>query len=409
MASLLIALLAACAGAAEPSWPCFHGPDRTNRSPETGLLKTWPEGGPKLLWTASGLGRGYSSVSIADGRIYSAGMIDKQTFVLAFSLEGKPIWKTLNGESWSTTRRWAIGYAGSRATPTFDDGRVYHLSERGRLACLDAATGKAVWSTDLLKRFDAKVSKYGYAESVLLDGDHLICTPAGEKGVIACLDKTTGRTVWATTGIPGDAAYASPVLAEFGGVTQVLGQTSSRLFAVDRRTGKRLWAVTLENQRDNNCTDPLFHKGHVLASSGYGTGSLLVKLSAADGRIAAKEVWRSALMDNHHGGIVRVGEHVYGAGHQKRGWFCLDLMTGRPLWNARGKGSLTFADGMLYCLDERGTISLVEATPKALRVAGSFDVPKGGSGLYWAHPVVCGGRLYVRHADKLYAYDVKAP
>ncbi len=411
---LFFPLTAACFGlgnagwvvAAEASWPCFHGQNRDNLSTETGLLKAWPEGGPELLWTASGLGAGYSSVSISDGRIYTAGMINKQTYVFALGLDGKLLWQALNGESWEATARHAIGYTGSRSTPTFDEGKLYHFSERGWLASLDAATGKTLWHLDLFKTFEAKVPKYGIAESVLIDGDHIICSPAGEKGFIVCLDKATGKTVWAASGIPGEAGYASPVIAEFEGIPQILQLSSSHLFAVHRETGALLWTVPLENSRKNNCTDALFHDGHVFASSGYGKGSLLVKLSAANGGIQPETAWEIKEMDNHHGGVVRIGDFLYGAGHTSRGWFCIEWITGDQKWNEQGKGSLTYADGMLYCLDERGKMSLVKATPEAHRVAGSFQVPSGGSGLHWAHPVVCGGRLYVRHADKLFCYDI---
>ena len=302
----------------------------------------------------------------------------------------------------------ATGYNGSRSTPTWDDGTVYHLSEGGRLVALEAQSGKEVWHRDLPKQFDAVIPKYGFAESVLIHGERLICCPGGSKGYMACLDKKTGKTIWANTGIQGTQAYCSPVLADFGGRRQVISMSAKALFGVDFATGKLLWNVEHGNERENSATDPIFHGGHVYASSGYGKGSILVRLKPVQGGIEAKTVWSSKLLDNHHGGVVLVDGYLYGAGHQAEGWFCLDFMTGRQAWKASGKGSLTYADGMLYCLDERGTMALVEATPKERRVASSFRLPKGGAGLYWAHPVVCGGRLYVRHADALFAYDIQA-
>jgi len=403
-------LLLSRAQSAEPKheWPCFHGPKRDNKSTETGLLKKWPDAGPKLLWTASGLGKGYSSVTVAGGLIYTAGMIDKQTYVFAFGLDGKQKWRKLNGQSWETTRRYAMGYGGSRATPTCDEGRVYHLGERGRLGVFDAKTGTEVWHLDLFKQFDAKTPTYGLAESVLIDGDRLICCPGGKKGYMVCLEKKTGKLVWASTGIKGTMGYCSPVIAEFGGFRQLLSMTAAVAFGVDAKTGKLLWSVEHGNRRGNSATDPIFHNGHVFASTGYGKGSILIRLKPVENGIQANKVWGSRLMDNHHGGVVLIDGHLYGAGHQSRGWFCLDFMTGKQAWKARGKGSLTYAEGMLYCLDERGAMSLVEATPKKHRVVSSFQVPRGGSGLHWAHPVVCDGRLYVRHADKLFAYDIRA-
>ena len=403
------ALQVSANAATAPEWPCFHGPRRDNKSTETGLLKSWPEGGPKLLWTASGLGKGYSSVSVAGGLLYTAGMIKRQTCVVALDLDGKEKWRTLNGRSWETTMRHAIGYDGARGTPTYDDGRVYHLGECGRLASLEAESGKEIWHLDLFKEFDATTPQYGLAESVFIDGDRLICCPGGTKGYMACLDKKTGKRIWASGKVEGTQGYASPVLAEFGGSRHLLNISAKAVFGIDADTGKLLWSVGHENERGNNATDAIFHNGHVYASSPYGKGSILIRLTAAQGGVTATTVWASKLMDNHHGGVVLLDGHLYGAGHRSRGWFCLDFLTGKPAWNhPRGKGSLTYADGMLYCLDERGTLALVEATPREYRVVSSFRVPKGGRGPYWAHPVVCGGRLYIRHADRLFAYDIRA-
>ena len=396
------------AGGPKHEWPCFHGPNRDNKSTETGLLKQWPQDGPKLLWTARGLGKGYSSVTIAGGLIYTAGMIDKQTHVFAFDLNGKQKWRRRNGQSWESKRSHAIAYGGARATPTYDRGRVYHLGELGRLAAFDAKTGREIWAIDLFKKFGATTPKYGLAESVLIDGDRLICCPGGTKGFMVCLEKKTGKLVWANTKIEGTVAYSSPVIAEFGGFRQIVSMSAKAVFGVDAKTGKLLWSVEHANYRNNNVTDPIFHKGYVFASSGYGKGSIVVRLKPVKGGIEAEKVWSSKLMDNHHGGVLLLDGRLYGSGHLSKGWFCLDLLTGKQAWNAKGKGSLTYADGMMYCLDERGTMALVKPTPEALRIVSSFGLPKGGAGLYWAHPVVCGGRLYVRHADRLFAYDILA-
>jgi outer membrane protein assembly factor BamB len=392
---------------ARDEWPCFHGANRDNKSRETGLLRSWPEGGPKLLWTASRLGKGYSTVSVAGGLIYTAGMVRRQTYVLALDLDGRRKWWKLNGRSWQSTMRHAVRYDGARSTPTYDEGRVYHLSEQGRLAALDAATGEEAWGLDLFRRFDARTARYGLAESVLIDGDRLIASPGGTKGYMVCLEKKTGKLVWANARVKGTVGYCSPVLAEFGGFRQILSMSSKVVFGVDADTGRLLWSVEHGNRRENSATDPIFHKGHVFASTGYGKGSTVVRLQAGADGVKAERAWTSRLMDNHHGGAVLLDGYLYGAGHEARGWFCLDFMTGKPAWNAKGKGSLTYADGMLYCLDERGTMSLVKATPKRFEVVSSFPVPRGGEGLHWAHPVVCGGRLYVRHADKLFAYDIR--
>ena len=405
--TLIAGLWSAIAAQENNEWPCFHGKLRDNKSMETGLLKEWPENGPDLLWTISGLGEGYSSVSIAGGYLYTAGMIEKQTFVFAFDLDGKQVWKMPNGPSWETTMRHAMSYTGSRSTPTYDEGVVYHLGELGRLAAFDAATGSELWYLELREQFDAEIPEYGYSESITIDGKYLYCNPAGKKGFMVCLDKRNGKLVWANTDIPGTVGFSSPILAEFGGYRQLIAMTSNCVYGVDLQTGKLLWSVPYENQRSNNATDAIFHEGTVFVSSGYGKGSRLIKLTLSRDKIVPETVWHTTLMDNHHGGVILHDSYLYGSGHNARGWFCLDLLTGKEMWSAAGKGSLVYADGIFYCLEERGTLKRIRATHEAYDLLDAFKVPEGGKGMFWAHPVVCGGRLYIRHADKLFAYDIK--
>jgi outer membrane protein assembly factor BamB len=388
-------------------WPCFHGSDRTNKSTETGLAKAWPGNGPVLLWTVSGLGEGYSSISIGDGLLYTAGKYDNQTYVFCYDLNGKPVWKKPNGKAWTTTLSWATSYTGSRSTPTFDKGVLYHLSESGRLTAFEAKNGKEIWTRELAKDFEAEAPEYGYSESVLIDGDNLFVKPAGKKGYQVCLNKITGATSWVNTDIPGTMGYTSLVIMEFGGFRQIVGASSNCYYGVDTRTGKLLWKVDFENQRELNLTDAICYKEYVFLTSGYGKGSMLVKLRSSGKTIVPEKVWQSDLMDNHHGGVILNDGYLYGSGSNSRGWFCLDFFTGKMMWKTDGKGSLTYADGMLYILDERGTMKLVKATPEKYERAGEFKVPEGGEGMYWAHPVVCGARLYIRHADRLYAYDIR--
>lgn len=396
--------------AGEEAWPCFHGARRDNRSDETGLLKAWPEVGPKLLWTTPGIGHGYSSVAVAGGRIFTAGTIEKQTHVVALDLDGKILWKCVNGESWQATAEqdWAVPYDGARGTPTVDGDTVYHLSEMGRLAAFNAANGEERWQVDVLKTFEAERPKYGLSDSVLVQGERLICSPGGAKGYIVAVEKKTGRTIWANAEIKDAVGYSSPVPAQMGGIEQLVLLSALRVLAVSVADGKLLWEYPFANKRQNNITDVIVRDGLVFASSGYGKGCALLKpVKQPDGTFKVEEVWKSELLDCQIGGVVLVGEHLYGAGHESRGWFCLDFKTGREAWNSPGKGSLTYADGRLYCLDEKGPMHLVVASPEKWEAVGTFLVPKGGRGAFWAHPVVCGGRLYVRHSETLNAYQVK--
>ena len=333
-------------------------------------------------------------------------MSNNQTWVFSFDLEGKPVWKKPNGKAWSTTLSYASSYTGSRSTPTYDNGVIYHLGESGRLAAFDSKTGREIWNRDLLREFDAEIPKYGYSESVLIDGNNLFIRPAGKKGFQVCLNKLNGELIWATTGIPGSGGYTSMIINEFGGYRQIIGGSSNCFYGVDTRTGKLLWTFDFENQRGLNLTDAVVYKDYVFVSSGYGKGSMLVRLKSSGNEIIPETIWQSDLMDNHHGGVILHNGYLYGSGSNSRGWFCLDFLTGKQVWKTGGKGSVTFADGMLFLLDERGIMKLVRATPDKFELSGEFKVPEGGEGMFWAHPVVCGGRLYIRHADKIYAYDI---
>lgn len=391
----------------QAGWPSFHGSDRQNKSVETGLMKTWPEGGPELLWSVSGLGEGYASLSIADGQIFTSGTSDNTTYVYAYDLNGDLIWKKPNGSGWKVEVSWARGYDGSRSTPTYNDGMVYHLSEAGRLAAYKAQNGDETWSRDLMNDFGAEMSDYGYSESVLIEGDNLYVKPAGRRGFQVCLDKNTGETIWTNNDIPGGYAYNSPVISDFGGYRQLISASSICYYGVDTKTGRLLWKADFENAYDVNCTDAVAINDYVLMSSGRGGGSMLIRLTSSGESITAEKVWQIDIMDNYHGGIIYHDGYFYGSGDRSRGWFAVELLTGKQMWKSSpGMGSITYADGMLYLYYETGEMKLVKASPDEYEETGEFEVPSGGSGPYWAHPVVCGGRLYLRHADKLYVYDI---
>jgi outer membrane protein assembly factor BamB len=270
-------------------------------------------------------------------------------------------------------------------------------------------TGDRLWEVDLVSAFGAKVPMWGYAESVLIDGDTLICTPGGSKVGIVALNKYTGEPVWKSPPLDTPASYASPIIVEFGGVRQVVNLVQSGLVAVEADSGRFLWRYGRPAPPNRPaCSNALYANGCVFAASGYNIGGGLVKLGVEDDRVTATEVWDTKKMVNHHGGMVLVDGYIYG--NHEGGWSCLEFETGEQQWYADGvgKGSVTYADGMLYCLSEKGTMGLVRATPEKCDPISTFTVPSGGDGPYWAHPVVCGGRLYVRHADVLHAYDIAA-
>lgn len=404
--SALVAALIATASAAAGDWPQFHGPRRDNISTETGLLKRWPEGGPKLLWTARGLGHGFSSVAVKAGRIYTAGNIGDRTVVTAKDLTGQTQWQTQCGGAW--TRKGL--HPGTRGTPTLDGDRLYYETPLGEVVCLDAATGRKRWGLNILDRFKGENIRWALSESLLIDGDRLICAPGGSEGGLVALDKATGEVVW--TCKTGDrAGYASPILAEYEGLRIIMTLTLKALIGVEAETGRLLWRNQHLSYADENVLRPVYRDGHVFVST-VAAGSRKWKLNVEGKAASVRQVWRNKHMDNHHGGVVLLGGHLYGSScaYNQSRWVCLDWQSGelRYVDAGVGKGSLTVADGMLYILGERGTMGLVAASPKAHIVVSRFELPKGGKGPWWAHPVVSDGRLYVRHGEFLYAYDVRA-
>ncbi|MGE5458504.1 MAG: PQQ-binding-like beta-propeller repeat protein [Methanococcaceae archaeon] len=391
---------------AKGEWPCYHGLDRQNKSGETGLINTWPSAGPELLWTISGLGEGYSSVSVGGGLIYTAGLIGNQSYLFAYNLKGQPVWKKPNGDAWSVKVSWASSYNGPRSTPAYDNGIVYHLSENGRLTAFRSKDGSVVWTRDLPKEFDAEMPMYGYAESVLIDGENLFVRPGGLKGYQACLNKNTGKTIWTNADIPGGYGYNSMVMMNFGGFRQIIGASNTIYYSLDVKTGRLLWKADFRNQYEINCTDAIIFQDKVFLTSGEGKGCSVIRLKKTATGITPEKVWETEDMDNYHGGVILHNGYLYGAGNLSRGWYCIDFLTGKQMWKSPGGGSLTYADGMIYLYDEKGSMKLVKATPDKFEKTGEFKVPKGGPGPFWAHPVVCGGKLYIRHADKIFAYDV---
>jgi outer membrane protein assembly factor BamB len=392
--------------AGEPSWPRFRGPLGDSLSTETGLLKAWPEAGPPLLWTATGIGEGYASVTVAEGLVCTAGDIDKLNVVTALDLAGKPLWRFENGAVWQQP------VPGARCTPTIDRGRIYHLNGHGSLVCLDAKTGQKQWGRDLVAELGGRGGGYGYAESLILDGDRLICSPGGDTAM-AALDAKTGETVWKSPSAGEPAGYATPILAECQGLRLLLTMSERSLIGINADTGDLLFRFEHVNPRYvANCVTPVYHDGHVFISCGYGVGSVLLKITVADGKASVEPVWRNEALDNRHGGVVLLNGFLYGASQQssKGKWCCLEWETGRLVYAADGvgEGSLTVAEGMLYILSERGRMGLAKASPAGHEVVSQFSLPAEVKGASWAHPVICGGRLYVRHGDRLYAYDVRA-
>ena len=385
----------------QPEWSQWRGPNRDGKSAEVGLLKAWPEAGPTLLWGVKGLGAGYSTVSIAKGRIYTTGMQqeDGKGVLFAHDLEGNLLWQARCGSDWQGS------YPGARSIPTVDGDRVYVMSGTGTIVCFDSRSGERKWAVDTVATFGGESPKFGYAESVLIDGEKVICSPGGEDATLVALNKFTGETVWTTKGFSDLSAYCSPILAENESGRWIVTMTETSIAGINARTGAVAWKVPHQALEGIHPNTPIYHDGAVYATSGYGTGGELVRPSAD--WTSATQVWADTTLDCHHGGVVLLDGYIYGTDSGGI-WHCLEWSSGETAIKERviGKGSLTHADGMFYVYAENGTVGLVQPSPQGSTVVSTFRITEG-TGEHWAHPVVADGRLYIRHGDALMAYDVK--
>jgi outer membrane protein assembly factor BamB len=402
-----LAALALLTGA---DWPAWRGPDRTDVSKETGLLKTWPKGGPKLLWTFEHAGVGYAGPAVIGEYLYTMGAEDDKEYVYALDLKTrKKAWNTEIGAM--LTNDWGDG---PRGTPTVDGERIYCLSALGNLVCVERGGGKPVWSLSLTKDLGGELPTWGYTESPLVDGDRLIVSPGGGEGGVVALNKKDGKVEWQCKELTDPAAYSSAIVAEVGGVRQYIQLTMRGVAGIAAKDGKLLWYQPKKEFRTAVIPTPICKDNFVYFTAGYMAGCELVKLTADGDKFKVTSVYANRNLENHHGGVVLLGDHLYGYGEGK-GWVCQDFKTGEVVWsdNSLEKGSLTCADGRLYCYGQRGGIcKLVEASPKAWKECGSLEIPRqtklrASRGGIWTHPVVANGKLYLRDQDLIFCYDVK--
>ena len=380
----------------------WRGPNRDGVYPNETLLKKWPAAGPKLLWSADGLGEGYSSAAVTDNRVYITGMTEGRGHITAFDISGVMVWKSTYGPEWDD------GHDGARTTPTVVGDRIYLLSGEGLCVCFDTS-GKRKWFVNLMEKFKARNIKWGITESVLVDGDRVFCTTGAADVMMVALDRHSGKPIWKIKGNGEKSAYCSPCIVKHGNMRLLLTMTGESVVGLNADTGAYLWRYPHITRHDINPNTPLYHNGFVYTVSGYGTGGQMFKLSP-DGK-KMDLIWTQKKLDSQMGAAILTGGYIYGSGHKNRGWHCLDWKTGAVQFTAKeigNKGNIIFSDGMLYCYGENGEVALVKPNPGKFGIVSSFKIDKG-SGPHWAHPVIKNGRLYIRHGDSLMVYNIARP
>jgi outer membrane protein assembly factor BamB len=403
LAPLLVtlSLTSGVVGIAADDWPQWRGPRRDGVSKETGLLKDWPANGPRLAWRINGTGEGYSSFAVAGGRLYTLGARQNTEYVFAFdAATGKKVWEVANGRRFNNDRG-----DGPRGTPTIDGDRVYVFGSSGDMTVLDPASGKVFWTQNLLQKYGGSNINWGLSESPLVLSDRIIVTPGGRGASIVALRKTDGSLIWKSQS--DEPGYSSALLHPIGNIQQAVVFTAERALGVDVNDGKVLWSYNRVSNRTANIATPIARGNHVFLSSDYGTGAGLLALTPSANGIKASEVYFTNEMRNHHASSVLVGDYLYGFSSSIL--TAMHFETGKVAWRDRsvGKGSLVFADDRLYLFSENGVVGLAEANPQKYVEHGRFQLRTGNLPT-WSHPVVSGGKLFIRDQDTLYAYDVAA-
>lgn len=410
--AVILVLVASIDEAPAADWPSFRGPNRDGICTETGLLRQWPkpekEGelgpGPPLLWRSEQIGNGFAGVSVHGSLLYTMGEHNGGEYIVCVDTAnaGKVIWAFPIGP----LRHNGGGYPGPRCTPTVYRDRVYALGLSGDLVCLDAMYGQQKWRCSLPAMYGGTIPKWGYSESPLIDGQWIICTPGGSLATILALYRLNGQKVWASP-IGDPAGYSSIVKVSIGGARQYVQFTANGVVAVRERGGDLLWRWDKPANEMANVNTPVWYGQTIFAAGGQGGGSGVVFPIKHGDEFIPKEVYFNKDIQIDHGGAILWNGYIYACINPNK-LSCLDYKTGEVKWQDEscGKCSLLFADGMLYARDETGPVSLVRATPEGFALHGRFAPPRRSRKQSWVHPVISGGRLFLREQNTLFCYDV---
>jgi outer membrane protein assembly factor BamB len=402
--------LATAATVSAIDWAQWRGPKQDGVSPESGLLQDWPAAGPKLVWTATGVGLGYSTVVTSGDRIFTSGDLDGQASVICLSAkDGARVWATATGKPGSLG---CCASDGPRATPTVDAkaGLVFALSQHGEAVALNLQDGKQVWKTDLAGDLGGPVPEWGYSAAAVLDDGKVIYTPGGKNGTVVALDAKSGKIVWRTKEFTDAPHYSPAVVATIHGVKQYVQLTDANVVGINPKDGSLLWKAPRPG-RTAVIPTPVIQGNLVYVTSGYGVGCNCFEIKKTGEKFEATELYQNKVMVNHHGGVIAIGENVYGHSDSK-GWTCQNIKTGEVVWQDKtfSKGSIAYADNRFVIRreDKEGTIALIAASPAGYKEHGKFNPPNRSERHSWPHPVISNGRLYIRDQDVLLCYDLSA-
>lgn len=386
----------------------FRGPNRDGIYPESGLLKKWPDSGPQLLLTIDGIGLGWSQAVLSGDTIFVTGMIDTLDYLSVIDMNGKLLWKKPYGISWTKS------YPDTRCTPVVEEERVYVLSGTGNLVCFSANDGSVKWSCDVDKIYESKWDRWGVSESPLIVDDKVVCTPGGDKATVVAFNKFTGKTMWESPPLGDLRSYVSPIIYKYKDFRYILAMTYDHLVAIDPGTGQMIWKYPFNLKKEKEKTipinSPVYKNDEIYLSNGYNYPSVMLKL-AADGK-SVNEKWVDDSLDNHHHGVIQFDGYIFGSNwlnNRDGRWVCLKWDTGEVKYvnEWRSKGSMVYADSMLYVIDERfGNVGLVRPTPDGFDVVSSFTL-KRDRGEFWSHPSIYDGKLFIRYNDLLMVYNIK--